>query len=92
MTTLKKPDGTDFKLSFTEGLPPAGAGPTIFILKDGSIHSGELTWIDSVLSQTGKSRVLRTTNPVDGPHEVFDVPVSRILGYAYAGPRRGLFD
>ena len=66
MTTLKRPDGTDFTLNFTAGPPPAGAGPTIFILKDGSIHSGDLMWKDDPLNPFGKSRVLRTTNPVGG--------------------------
>lgn len=92
MTKLKKPDGTDFALNFIAGLPPAGEGTSIFILKDGSIHSGELMWTDNSLSATGKRRVLRTTNPADGLHEVFDIPASHILGYAYAGPRRGLFE
>lgn len=85
MTTVKAPDGTNFTLNFTAGLPPAGAGPTIFLMKDGSIHAGDLVWIDNALSPTGKSRVLRTTNPTGGLHEVFDVPESRIIGFAFAG-------
>lgn len=87
MTTVKAPDGCDFTLNFTAGLPLAGAGPTIFLMKDGSIHAGDLVWIDDALSQTGKSRVLRTTNPTGGLHEVFDVPESRIIGHAFAGAR-----
>lgn len=87
MTTVKAPDGTEFTLSFTAGLPLSGTGPNIFIMKDGTIHSGDLVWIDNAHSTTGRSRVLRTTNPAGGLHEVFDVPESHILGFAFAGAK-----
>jgi len=85
MTTVKTRDGGDFTVTFTEGLPLSGAGPSIFLMKDGSIHCGDLVWVDNALSPTGSSRVLRTTNPVGGLHEIFDIPVSKIQGFAFAG-------
>lgn len=85
MTKVKAPDGTDFSLSFTAGLPHSGTGPNIFLLADGSIHCGDLVLIKNSLSPSGQSRVLRTTNPTGGLHHVFDVPESQIIGFAFAG-------
>lgn len=87
MKPLTTPDGEEFSLGFTAGLPTSASGPNLFLLKDGSIHSGDLLWVKNALSPTGESRVLRTTNPTGGIHERFDIPASKIVGYAFAGAR-----
>lgn len=84
MELVQTPDGETFSLQFNVGLP-TGGGPWIFLAKDGSIHSGEIVTVDNALSPTGKSQVLRTTNPCGGLHSVFDISVSKLLGYAFAG-------
>jgi hypothetical protein len=84
MELVTAPDGEPFTVKFTPGLP-MGAGPWIFLDKKGSIHAGEILWIENALSPTGRSQVLRTTNPAGGKHSIFDIPVSKLLGYAFAG-------
>lgn len=74
-------DGEVFTLLFNKGLPPPLAGHLLFLLNDGSIHSGEL------IGKDGK-RVLRTTNPAGGLHTVIDISESRIDGYATCSPLR----
>jgi hypothetical protein len=87
MTSVKTPDGVDFQLSFEAGLPGFGSGPNVFLMKDGSIHCGELVRVKYALAPSGESQVVRTTNPAGGFHEVFDIPASRVIGYAFAGAR-----
>lgn len=84
---LKHMDGEQFSLQFYKGLPPAFAGPCVFLLDDGSIHAGAIihnseTFLDGALS---------TTNPVGGFHEKLEIPLRRVIGFAYAGAqyRRG---
>jgi hypothetical protein len=84
METVNTPDGEPFALKFTPGLP-MGAGPWIFLAKDGSIHAGEIMRVKNALSPTGESQVLRTTNPTGGKHDIFDISVSKLAGYAFAG-------
>jgi len=85
MTNLvKAPSGEMFTLSFTSGLP-AGGGPWLFVTRDGSIHAGEILWVDDALSPSGRNQVVRTTNPAGGLHSPFDIPVKRVIGYAFAG-------
>jgi hypothetical protein len=78
-------DGSDFALSFKSGLPSSGEGPSLFLMRDGSVHCGDLVWVRDALNPSGQSHVLRTTNPVGGLHTVLDVPASHIIGYAFAG-------
>lgn len=87
MTLITAPDGSAFSLSFKSGIPSSGEGPLLFLLRDGSVHCGDLVWIKDALNPSGQSRVLRTTNPVGGLHEVFDVPAAHIIGYTFAGPQ-----
>lgn len=77
-------EGDVFALTFTKGLPPVGDGPNLYLMWDGSICEGAL------LVQDGQT-VLRTTNSAGGRHEPFDIPASKIIGHASAGPRRGVF-
>jgi hypothetical protein len=84
METVNTPSGEPFSVKFTPGLPK-GAGPWIFLDKHGSIHAGEIMRVKNALSATGESQVLRTTNPTGGLHTPFDIPVSKLLGYAFAG-------
>lgn len=84
METVNTPSGEPFTVKFTPGLPK-GAGPWIFLDRNGSIHAGDIVRVKNALSPTGESQVLRTTNPTGGKHDVFDMPVSWILGHAFAG-------
>jgi hypothetical protein len=77
---VKAPDGSKFTVSFKKGVPPAGSGPWIYLLDDGSIYSGAI-----VESTTFPAGALSTTNPVGGFHEIFEIPLRRIIGYAFAG-------
>lgn len=83
---MEHPINQIFSISFEAGLPH-GEGPWLFLANDGSIHAGELLWTDNALSPTGKSQVIRTTNPTGGLHAVFDIPASKVIGHAYAGPQ-----
>ncbi len=76
-------DGQPVTVTFKSGLPGPFDGPCIFLLDDGSIHAGE------VLRSTATfpAGALSTTNPVGGIHEKFEIPLRRVLGWAYAGPR-----
>lgn len=80
-TVLHK-DGRPISLTFTPGLAGAVAapGPCLFLMKDGSVHAGDVLWAANVL-------VLRTSNPAGGLHTVFDIPASQVLGFTSAGPR-----
>ena len=84
---LLTPFGNKFELEFIAGLPNGVGGPYIYVAMDGSLHAGALIWVKNVLSPTGASRVLRTTNPVDGVHSVFDIAAESIVGHALALPR-----
>ena len=80
MNLVTTSGGVAFNVNFYVGLPPASMRPCLFLLDDGSIHAGDL-----VPGIEPGTRLLRTTDPAGGKHEVFDVPVRRVLGYAFAG-------
>jgi len=84
MEFVQTPEGQPFTLQFTAGMPK-GPGPWVYLTKDGSVHAGDVVTVDNALSPTGKSDVVRTTNPTGGLHHPFDIPVSRVLGHAFAG-------
>ncbi|HBO5516225.1 TPA: hypothetical protein L4559_005153 [Pseudomonas aeruginosa] len=71
-----------FALTFKSGLPQSGSGPVIFLLDNGSIHEGKL-----VDSETFKAGALLTFSFAGGTPTQFEIPIHRVLGYAYAGPR-----
>lgn len=77
---LQNTDGEPFAILFTAGLPAPLAGPSLFVTKDGAVHSGALIW-------NGERQFLRTTNPADGLHTLIDIPASRVIGHAPCGPR-----
>lgn len=81
---VNTPSGELFSVKFMSGLPK-GAGPWIFLTRDGAMHAGEIVTVKNALSPTGQSQVLRTTNPTGGLHTVFDIPVSKVMGHAFAG-------
>lgn len=80
------PTGQAVTLSFTPGLPGPHDGPCLFILDDGSIHTGAIIYN----SKTLRAGALSTTNPVGGFHEPFEIPLRKVIGYAYAGQREVL--
>jgi hypothetical protein len=78
---LNGPDGKPFTVAFNQGLPPAGSGPCLFILDDGSIHSGAIVQN----SKTFKNGALSTTLTAGSTFEQFEIPLHRVVGYADAG-------
>ncbi|MGI0646813.1 hypothetical protein ACRCPS_17510 [Pseudomonas aeruginosa] len=80
---VSDPAGQPVTVSFTPGLPGPHAGPCLFILDDGSIHTGAIVYDSEAL----RAGALSTTNPVGGFHEPFEIPLRKVIGYAYAGQR-----
>ncbi|KZN20751.1 MULTISPECIES: hypothetical protein [Pseudomonas] len=76
-------DSQLFTVTFTAGLPGPFDGPCIFLMVDGSIHSGEVVR----KTNTFPAGALRTTNPAGGFHEKFEIPLAKVIGWANAGPR-----
>jgi len=72
-----------FSLTFTHGMPPPLSGPNIYLLHDGSIAIGELAWEDN-------KQWLKSFNPAG--MTPMDIAANKIIGWAPAGPRRGVFD
>lgn len=69
-------------LTFTAGLPGSMADSCVFLLDDGSIHAGAIIRN----SKAFPAGALSTTNPAGGLHEIFDIPLHRVKGWANAGP------
>lgn len=80
---VTRPDGQAVSISFTAGLPDAFDGPCIFLMADGSIHAGQVVRNSKIFCGGG----LSTSNPVGGFHEIFEIPLGQVVGWADAGPR-----
>ena len=76
--------GDDFALTFTPGLLPAHTGPHVYRLYDGSLAIGELG------RDTNSKQWLRSLNPVG--MTPLDIAAKKIISWAPAGRRRGVFD
>jgi hypothetical protein len=79
---VKTASGETFALAFTPGMPPSLSGPNVYLLNDGSIAMGELT------TEDGK-QWLKSFNPAG--MTPMDISAEKIIGWASAAPRRGVF-
>jgi hypothetical protein len=84
MTNIKVATGADFALTFTPGLPTPLTGPNVYLLYDGSLAMGELD------RDTNGKQWLHSLNPVG--MTPLDIAANKNIGWAPAGPRRGVFD
>jgi hypothetical protein len=84
VTNIRLATGADFALTFTPGLPTPLTGPNVYLLYDGSLAMGELD------RDTDGKQWLRSLNPTG--MTLLDIAVNKIIGWAPAGPRRGVFD
>lgn len=76
-------DGKEFSLTFTKGLPAAYGEVHLFLLDDGSIHQGVINY----RSETFPQGAVSTTNPIGCFHEVFEISLRRVAGYASSAPQ-----
>lgn len=82
-TEVTWPDGKPFAITFHEGRPGMDIGPCLYLLDDYSIHSGVIFRN----TETFPDGALITTNPAGGFHEKFEIPLRRVIGWAFAGPQ-----
>lgn len=77
------PDGRPLAVQFVAGLPGFDDGPCIFLLDDYSMCEGSI----NRNSDSRPSGSLVCANPNTGS-ELFEIALSRVIGWTYAGPRR----